>query len=177
MKKLLAIGFSAALFLGACSDDTASDEKASTDKETEETTQQNTDVKQDMMKFYLSISKTINAVDADLNAYETAQAEETLPEGADLQTMKDAAKTSAEEAAKAVEGIEIPAELEEQQADIETSFASIKEAYEMKAEELTKDVPSFEAANAKFMEADEKLNALLEEQGLIPSSLLNEVSQ
>lgn len=177
MKKLLAIGFSAVLFLGACSEDTTSEEKASTDKETEETTQQNSDVKQELMRFYLSISKTINAVDGDLNTYEMAQAEETLPEGADLQTMKDAAKTSAEEAAKAVEGIQIPAALEEQQADIETSLASIKESYGMKAEELAKEAPSFEAANAKFTEADEKLNALLEEQGLIPSSLLNEVSQ
>src|SRR5699024_2248787 len=99
--------------------------------------------------FYLSISKTINAVDGDLNTYEMAQAEETLPEGADLQAMKDAAKTSAEETAKAVEGIEIPAALEEQQADIETSLASIKESYGTKAEELAKEAPSFEAANAK----------------------------
>lgn len=176
MKKLLAIGFSAVLFLGACSEETASEETASTDKETEETSQQNTDIKQEMMRFYLSISKTINAVDGDLNVFEVNQAEGTLPEGADLQTMKDAAKVSAEEAAKAVEGIEIPSALEEQQADIESAFASIKEAYDMKAEELTKEA-SFEAANAKFTEADENLNALLEEQGLIPSSLLNEVSQ
>lgn len=174
MKKLLVIGFSAALLLGACGEDTtgATEEAPATDASEKEAG----NAKQEMMRFYMSVPNTINGTDADLNTFEMAQTEGTLPEAEELQTMKDAAKTSAEETSAAVEGIEIPETLEEQKADIEAALASIKESYDMKAEELTKEA-SFEAANAKFQEADEKFNALLEAQELNPSSIYNEVSQ
>lgn len=175
MKKLLVIGFSAALLLSACGEDTtsgATEKSPATDGAAKETG----NAKQEMMRFYMSVPNTINATDADLNAFEMAQTEGTLPEAEELQTMKDAAKASAEETSAAVEGIEIPETLEEQKTDIEAALASIKESYDMKAEELTKEA-SFEAANAKFQEADEKFNALLEAQELNPSSIYNEVSQ
>ncbi|HSP22846.1 MAG TPA: hypothetical protein VLQ20_11050 [Planococcus sp. (in: firmicutes)] len=175
MKKLVIIGFAATLLLGACGEDTTSgttEEAPATEGAAEETGS----AKQEMMRFYMSVPNTINGTDADLNAFETAQTEATLPEAEELQTMKDAAKASAEKTSVAVEEIEIPKTLEEQKTDIEAALASIKESYDMKAEELTKEA-SFEAANAKFQEADDKFNALLEAQELNPSSIHNEVSQ
>ena len=174
MKKLLFIGLSAALFLGACGEEATNEtaEAPAADGAAEE----KGNAKQEMMRFYMSVPNTINAVDTDLNTFEMAQAEGTLPEGEELQAMKDAAKTAAEESAAAVEGIEIPETLDEQKADIEAALASMKESYDMKAEELTKEA-SFEAATAKFQEADDKFNALLEAQELNPSSIYNEVSQ
>lgn len=174
MKKLWAIGLSAAVLLTACGEE----ETVETTEATAgaEGSEDNKEVKQELMQFYMSIPNTINAVDVDLNAFEMNQAEGTLPKGQDLQAMTEAAITSAEEAAGAVDTIEIPAALEEQQEKIETAFAAMRESYEMKAEELTKDA-SFEAANEKFGEADATLNELLEEQDLAASSIYNEVSQ
>lgn len=174
MKKLFFIGFSAALILGACSEET-------TDKTTEESPETNgaseetVNSKQEMMRFYMTIPNTINSTDADLNAFETAQAEDALPEGDELQEMKDAAKAAAEETSAAVENIEIPETLEEQSDEIEAALASIKESYDMKVEELSKEA-SLEEANAKFQEADDKFNALLEELELNASSIYNEVN-
>lgn len=179
MKKLWAIGFSAAVLLAGCSEEEATEAPEVTE-ETEvasetEGSASSTDSKQELMKFYMDIPNTINAADAELNEFEMNQAEDTLPEGEELQAMKDAAITSANEAAEAVDSIEIPAELEEQQATIEEAFAAMRESYEMKAEELTKDA-SFEAANEKFNEADALLNELLVELDLAESSIYNEVS-
>lgn len=176
MKKLWAIGLSAAVLLTACGEEEATTTEPAEETAGAETSEGNQDVKQELMKFYMSIPNTINAVDGDLNAFEMSQAEETLPEGDELQTMKDAAIASAEEAASAVETIEIPAALEEHQESIESAFTAMHESYEMKAEELTKDA-SFEAANEKFLEADDMLNELLVEQDLAASSIYNEVSQ
>ncbi|TWT00194.1 hypothetical protein [Planomicrobium sp. CPCC 101079] len=172
MKKLLLVGATAALFLGACSEENAAQE---TTASSTETTEKESNVKQELMRFYMSIPQEINAVDKDLNAFESAQVEGTLPEGDDLEKMKEAAAASANEAGTVVEGIEIPESLADHQADIEGALASIKESYSMKAEELSKDA-SFEAANEKFVQADETFNKLLEEQGLAASSILNEVS-
>lgn len=173
MKKLWAIGLSAAFLLTACGEEAAEPAEATAGAEG---TEDSKEVKQELMKFYMSIPNTINAVDGDLNAFEMAQAESALPEGEELQAMKDAAVASAEEAAGAVDTIEIPAALEEQQEKIESAFTAMRESYDMKAEELTKDA-SFEAANEKFLEADETLNELLVEQDLAASSIYNEVSQ
>ncbi|WKA56007.1 hypothetical protein [Planococcus shixiaomingii] len=172
MKKLLLLGATAALFLGACGEESTTEEKTTASTES---TEKAPDAKKELMSFYMSIPQAINAVDADLNAFETAQAKETLPEGDDLATMKEAAIASAKEAGTAVDGIEIPETLADHKADIEGAFASIKESYSMKADELAKEA-SFEAANAKFVEADEVFNKMLKDQGLAPSSILNEVS-
>jgi Asp-tRNA(Asn)/Glu-tRNA(Gln) amidotransferase A subunit family amidase len=173
MKKLLLAGAAASLLLGACSEESASKETTAANKETAEKAP---DAKQELMRFYMSIPQTINAVDADLNVFESAQLEGTLPKGDELNKMKEAAAAAAKEAGATVEGIEIPESLADHKADIEGAFASIKESYSMKADELTKDA-SLEAANEKFMEADEVFNKMLEEQGLAASSILNEVSK
>ncbi|MDQ0430333.1 hypothetical protein QOZ98_003171 [Planomicrobium stackebrandtii] len=174
MKKLWAIGLSAAFLLTACGEEEAAEPAEATAGS--EGSDDSKEVKQELMKFYMSIPNTINAVDGDLNAFEMNQAEDTLPEGDELQAMKDAAIASAEESAGAIDSIEIPAPLEEQQETIESAFAAMQESYEMKAEELTKDA-SFEAAIEKFGEADAMLNELLVEQDLAESSIYNEVSQ
>ena len=174
MKKLWAIGLTATFLLTACTEEEATEPKETTSTESSDDSQ---DVKKELMKFYMSIPNTINAVDADLNTFEMNQAEETLPEGEELQSMKDAAIASSNEAAKAVESVEIPEALADQQKQIDSAFSAMRESYALKAEELTKEAPSFEAANEKFNEADAQLNELLEAQGLAASSIYNEVSQ
>jgi len=175
MKKLLFLIASLTLVLAACS--TAKEEAPATSTNGSATTEEKANPAADMMKLYLSISKSINEVDADLNAFEDASNEATLPEGPELQTMKDAAKTAADNATVKVEGLEVPESLTEHQEAIDSALSLIKEAYTMKSEALETDGAYVaDDANAKFEEADTKLNAVLEEVGLVGSSIYNEVS-
>jgi hypothetical protein len=128
-----------------------------------------------MMKFYLSISQSINTVDADLNIYETV---EEPPEAAVLKNMRDAAKVAADNAAVKVGELEVPAELKDQQVAIESALTKLQEAYTMKSEVLAAEGEVvFDEANAKFEEADAELNKVLKEVGLAESSIANEVLQ
>jgi PBP1b-binding outer membrane lipoprotein LpoB len=172
MKKLLLLIAATSMILAACSED----KKETTEKTTTDTpkTEEKADSKIDLMKFYLSISKSINETDADLNAFESA---ETLPEGAELQTMKDAAKTSADETIAQIQALEIPGTLVDKQEKIESALTKIEESYTMKSEALTAEGEVvFDQATVKFEEADAELNVLLEEVELAPSSILTEVS-
>ncbi|MFX3675371.1 MAG: hypothetical protein ACE3JQ_13130 [Paenisporosarcina sp.] len=174
MKKLLLLIVATSMILAACSEDK---KETTTETKTSETpkTETKSDTTIDLMKFYLSISKSINETDADLNAFEGA---EELPEGTELQTMKDAAKTSADNTIAQIQSLEVPETLSEQQEKIDSALTKIEEAYTMKSEALAAEGEVvFDEANAKFEEADAELNALLEEAELAPSSILNEVSK
>ena len=174
MKKILFLIASLTLVLAACS---TKEEAPATSTNGSATTEEKANPAADMMKFYLSISKSINEVDADLNAFEDASTEATLPEGAELQTMKDAAKTAADNAVAKVDGLEVPESLTEHQDTIDSALSLMKEVYTMKSEALVTDGAYVaDEANAKFEEADTKLNAVLEEVGLVGSSIYNEVS-
>jgi uncharacterized protein YdaU (DUF1376 family) len=173
MKKLLLLLAAISLILAACgsNEDEAAKSTNATSKE------EKTDTTIDLMKFYLSISQTINQADADLNAFEGAQAEAELPEGEELTAMKAAAKTSADESLAAVKSIEIPAALSAQEKEIASALTKMQESYTMKSEALASEGEVvFDEANAKFEEADTELNVLLEEAELAPSSILKEVS-
>lgn len=176
MKKLLVIGLSSLLFLGACSSDETSETTETTDSSNGETASTDTaEVKKELMRFYMAVPNTINEVDGDLNTYEQQQEEGILPKGDELAAMKDAAASSAEEASQAVEGIEIPEALSDKEEDIQSALGKISESYDMKAAALAVEETTFEAANEKFAEADEIFNSILEEHELIPSSIQNEV--
>lgn len=175
MKKLLFLIASLALVLAACS--TEKEATPETKTTGAASTEEKANPAADLMNFYLSISKSINEVDADLNAFEDANGEGLLPEGAELKTMKDNAKVAADNAAAKVGSLEIPASLTEQEEAIKASLTKIQEAYTMKSEALAADGEVVvDEANAKFEEADKELNAVLEEVGLIGSSIYNEVS-
>jgi len=170
MKKFLLTTAIAGLLLAACSEEAPKEE---TTAPAEETKEESTNVKADLMKFYMSIPNTINAADADLNAYEGAIGDET----ADLAALKDPAVASAQATATAVEGIEIPEALADQKEALETALADLKTIYDEKAAAITADdTAKLEETTAKFEEVDAAFNAILEEQGLMPSSIYNEVT-
>ena len=180
MKKLLLLIASLSLVLAACAEDKKESKATPTEgnKSEEVTTEEKANPAGDMMNFYFSISQSINAVDADLNAYENALAEEALPEGAELKTLQESAKTAAENAAVKVEELEVPAELKDQQETIESALTKMQESYTMKADALAAEGEVvLDEANTKFEEADAELNKVLEEFGLAGSSIYSEVSQ
>lgn len=176
MKKITILGLSAALMLAACGTEQSTDTAETTSgSATMEAGKES--IKSQLMQFYLSVSKEINKEDAQLNDFEIAQAEDTLPSGTELSEMKEAAATSAEQTMQAVESIEVPESLSDHQEEIDGALASIAASYEMKIEELGTEAPDFQAAADKFAEADAAFNEVLEENGLIASNLYNEVSQ
>lgn len=173
MKKLLLISFSSLLFLSACGSNETKETSDSSNGGA--AASDSTEVKKDLMKFYMSVPNTINAVDGGLNTFEQQQAEGLLPEGDDLASLKESAGTSAEEASKAVAAIEIPETLSSKEEELQKALSLISESYDLKVAALAEDDTTFEAANGKFIEADEIFNAILEENELIPSSIFNEV--
>lgn len=173
MKKLLLLLAATSMILAACGSN-EDEAKTTTNASPKE---EKTDTTIDFMKFYLSISQTINQADADLNTFELAQGKDALPEGEELTAMKAAAKTSADETLAAVQSIEIPATLSEQEKEIASALTKMQESYTMKSEALASEGEVvLDEANAKFEEADAELNVLLEEAELAPSSILKEVS-
>ncbi len=173
MKKLLLILAATSMILAAC----GSNEDEATTTTNASPKEEKTDSTIDFMKFYLSISQTINQADADLNTFELAQGKDALPEGEELTVMKAAAKTSADETLAAVQSIEIPATLSEQEKEIASALSKMQESYTMKSEALASEGEVvLDEANAKFEEADAELNVLLEDAELAPSSILKEVS-
>lgn len=173
MKKLLLLLAATSMILAAC----GSNEDEATTTTNASPKEEKTDTTIDFMKFYLSISQTINQADADLNTFELAQGKDALPEGEELTAMKAAAKTSADETLAAVQSIEIPATLSEKEKEIASALSKMQESYTMKSEALASEGEVvLDEANAKFEEADAELNVLLEEAELAPSSILKEVS-
>jgi len=177
MKKLLLLVASLTIVLAACSSEKEETPETTTNGSGAAKTEEKVNPAADMMKFYLSISQSINEVDADLNTFEIAQGEASLPEGAELKTMKDAAKVSADNAAAKVEAMEVPEALTKHQDAIESALTKMHEAYTMKSQALVSEGDvKLDEANVKFQEADTELNAVLEEIGLVGSSIFNEVS-
>ena len=131
MKKILFLLTLLTLLLAACSTD--KEKTTETSINGAAATEEKANPAADIMKFYLSVSKSINEVDADLNAFEDANNEGTLPEGAELQTMKDAAKTAADNSVAKVEALEVPESLSEHEEAIKGALAKIQEAYTMKS--------------------------------------------
>ncbi|PMC40727.1 hypothetical protein CJ195_03180 [Bacillus sp. UMB0899] len=175
MKKLWFL-FSALVFaigLTACAGDTEetteSQNTGSEDAKTEEGADKEQNAKSAMMRFYMATSKAINEHDGDLNAYESAEEEPTAE-------MKTSAEASAKAVVEELKTIEIPEELADQKADLESAIEDLTASYQTKAEELAKDAPSLDAANETFTQADEKLGKVFEAVGLIPTSLSTEVT-
>ncbi|WP_026695048.1 hypothetical protein [Peribacillus kribbensis] len=167
MKKIWLLGSALALALAltACSDKT--DDKASANKDKEATTEK-ADVSGTLLDFYLNLKGKVNEKDSDLNAYEGAQ---TPPPAADRQKASDSAAAVAEE----LKGIKIPSELKGQKADLEEALKDFADSYQAKADELKKDAPSLDAANATFEKGQEKLAKAFESAKLVAPTFSAEV--
>lgn len=157
-----------AIGLTACSaEKEAEPEKKET--ETEEAAQEPAvNPKSVMFKFYMSIVNGINDADADLNAY--------LGEEEPTAEMKTAASESAAAVAAKLQSLEVPAEIEDQKADLEAAVKDLAASYQAKADELKKDAPSLEASDATFTQAEEKLGAAFESIELKRPNLAKEVN-
>lgn len=124
--------------------------------------------KKSLYKLYVSLVKSINDADAELNAY--------LGEEEPTAEMKTAASESAAKVAANIENLEIPAELKDQQADLEAAFKDIADSYLAKAEELKKDAPALDATEETFTQGVEKLGAAFESLEMNKPNLSKEIN-
>jgi hypothetical protein len=171
MKKfwILLSAITFAIGLTACSAEKET-ETAPEKKETEEAAKEPAaNPKSVMYKFYMGLVKTINEADADLNAYEGEEDPKAQAE------LKAAASASAAAVATNVQALEIPAELKDQKADLEAALKDIAASYQTKADELKKDAPNMEAADAAFASGEEKLGTAFESLEMNKAALSKEL--
>ncbi|MDX8343670.1 hypothetical protein [Rossellomorea sp. YZS02] len=173
MKKVWFLGLGLSLALAGCSDSGSDKEK----KDEAASSEENQDVAGDLMDYYLNLTTTINGVDIDLNGYEEAMAGEEPPTGDELTTLKDSAAASAKASAEAVEGMEIPESLGDQKEAVESFKSTLVESYNMKAEALaTEGETDLTAADEKLNEAENQIKDILDEAGLVSSSLISDIN-
>ena len=109
----------------------------------------------------MDLGDKINAKDTDLNAYVAkATKEDAKPE--ELPTAKDRAKASESAAAVAAElnNYQVPAALKDKKADLESAIKDYATSYQIKADELKKDVPNLDAASASLTQAKESRESI-----------------
>ncbi|WP_066068225.1 hypothetical protein [Neobacillus soli] len=174
MKKFLVLlaALMMAIGLTACSgiDDAKTEKK-------ETATAPKVDVKKELVRFYMDLGSKINAKDADLNAYVAKVSKEDAKQE-ELPTAEDRTKASEAAAAVADEltNYQIPTGLKDQKADLEAVLKDFAASYHTKAEELKKDTPSLDAANAAFTEAEQKLGTIFESAKLLAPGLDKQVN-
>jgi ABC-type glycerol-3-phosphate transport system substrate-binding protein len=173
MKKLLVLlaALLMAIGLAACSSKENSEVKA------EKSSVPKTDVKKEMVKFYTELGKVINANDIDLNSYE-ADVEKAAQDPKIKIEPEEKIKASESAAAvvTALKDVQVPASLKDQKTDLEAALKDYIASYQMKADELKKDTPSLDKANASFKQGEEKLGKAHESINLLPSSLSGQVN-
>ena len=175
MKKfiLLLAALTMAIGLAACS----SKDDSTTEKKVTKEAAAPKDVKKPLVKFYMELGKTINDKDADLNSYDAlvAKAAED-PEVKIEAEQKAKASEAAAAVASSLKSLQIPADLKNQKADLESAIQDYAASYQAKADELKKDAPSFDAAEATFTRGEEKLGKVFESVKLLPPSLGKQVN-
>lgn len=169
MKKfwLLSSALVLSIVLTACSDNSGAEADKKDSKESAASSESNG--KGSLVRFYSEMTKTINETDADLNAFEAAEETPTAD-------MKAKASESAAAVADQLSKLEVSDDLKDQKADLEAAIKTLAESYTAKSEELKKDSPSLDAANAKFTEGEEQLGKVFESVKLMKPSLATEVN-
>lgn len=127
-----------------------------------------TDLKRPLVKFFMDLSNKINEKDADLNVYESK--DQPTPE------MKAKASLAAAAVAEQLNQIQIPSDLKNQKTEIEAAIKDFADSYQTIAEELKKDTPSLDKANATFAQGEEKLGKVFKEGKLGKPNLSNAVN-
>ncbi|WP_409253862.1 hypothetical protein V1502_08185 [Bacillus sp. SCS-153A] len=176
MKKLWWLALALLLAVAGCANNgennSADDNTAENTENTEATEEETMDASGAMMDFYLNMTSTLNGIDNELNDYEAAMGGEEAPSA----EVKQAAAESAAAASEAVKGFEVSEDLSQFEEELETFKTTLADSYDMKAAELQNEDVNFDAANEKFTEAEEQIGSLLEEAGLVKSSLSNDIN-
>jgi len=176
MKKVLLMIAALAMVSGlaACGSNNSTD---SGKKDAKTASAPKVDTKKELVTFYMDLAKKINEKDVALNSYvKKASNPDATP--ADLPTAEDKASAgqAAADVASALNNYQIPGALKDQKAELESILKDYASSYQTKADELKKDKPDFKAADATFLQGDQKLGKVFEEAKLLPPSMTKEVN-
>jgi hypothetical protein len=127
-----------------------------------------TDLKRPLVKFFMNLSKKINEKDAALNTYEAS--DKPTPD------MLTPASDSASDVSVQLTQIQIPSQLKSQKIQLEAALKDLAESYSAKAEELKKEKPSLDEANATFLKGVDELGKVYEDNKLLKPDLGKEVN-
>ena len=162
------------VFAAACSNNgetNTSNENATNSGETEETTTNETDVKSALLDFQMNLITTVNKNDSPIYAFEAAKVAEEKPSDEELAKMKSEAEAAAKQVAEDVRDVEVPAELETYQSDIETALEDLAKSYETRAANLSDEAEAaYEESDAQFASFEEKMGTVYEDVGLTAPS-------
>jgi len=176
MKKKWFIALVLALVVALSAACSNSDSTNSSSKDSGNKTDTAANEKADLMQFYMNLIDKINTADKDINAYESALAADSKPSADELAGLKEKAAAAAPNVVANIKKVKIPSGLKDKQSNLEGVLKDLEDSYQLKAEELKKDQPSLDAANAKLTSADETLGKLLQSVGLAKASLNNDVN-
>ncbi|MBN8207580.1 hypothetical protein JI666_02315 [Bacillus sp. NTK071] len=174
MKKLLLpLMLFALVFAAACSNSETNNtnEGATNSGNTEETTNSETDVKSALLDFQMNLIQTVNKNDSPIYAFEAAKVAEEKPSDEELAKMKSEAEEAANQVAEDVRGVEVPAELETYQSDIESALEDLAKSYETRAANLSDEAEAaYEESDAQFASFEEKMGTVYKDAGLTAPS-------
>ena len=141
-------------------------------KEEKATNEEATDVKSELLDFYLSIANKINSVDSDLNNYEGAEDLSLLTE-----EDKQKASASANKVVEALKEVKVPASLSKYKKEFEEALSSISNSYREKGTQLSgSGQANLDKANEQFSEGSEKINGIFQSEDLNEPNLAAEVN-
>ncbi len=138
----------------------------------EASTKESTDIKSDLLDFYLSIANVINGSDKDLNTYEGAEDPSVL-------TAEDRQKAaaSANSVVESLKDVKVPDSLDKYSKDFEKAIQSISDSYKEKGTQLsgTAEV-NMDKANELFDAGSDKINEIFKSEDLNAPNLAAEVN-
>ena len=131
-----------------------------------------TDVKSELLDFYLSIANKINGADSDLNTYEGAEDPSLLTE-----EDKQKAAASANKVVEALKEVKVPESLTKYKKEFEEALSSISDSYKEKGTQLSgSGQANLDKANEQFNEGSEKINGMFQSEDLNEPNLAAEVN-
>ena len=141
-------------------------------KEEKATNEEATDVKSELLDFYLSIANKINSADSDLNNYEGAEDLSLLTE-----EDKQKAAASANKVVEALKDLKVPEGLSKYNKEFEEALRFISDSYKEKGAQLSgSGQANLDKANEQFNEGSEKINGIFQSEDLNEPNLAAEVN-
>ncbi|WP_273853828.1 hypothetical protein [Guptibacillus spartinae] len=178
MKKLLSVlSLSMLLIVAACGSNTNSESETSGEAE-------QADTKSVLLDFQAEVVSVLKENNDEIVAYESAKAafldnetpEADKPSTEELEDLKGPAVEASKATVDGIEGLTVPAELDDSKEEIDSSFDELTKAYNIRAEQADIEDPSVqEKAAEHFTKFEDKMGKVFEDTGLIKPSFAKEL--
>ncbi|MDN4523252.1 hypothetical protein [Fictibacillus fluitans] len=173
MKKTATLGIVLLLALNVgCSQEKEAKGKEQT--KTEASSSKNAE-KSALLDFEVELGAKLRDYHAPFNAYTAAMDPEKKTPKSDIEKLKNAAKTSGEEAAKEIPELNVPSSLpKEDQKTFKSAFKDLGASYQTRAEGLG-DEKKTAQADEEFQKFQNQVNTIHKKLGLIDANFTNEL--